>query len=63
MISHVKPKWFVMENVDRIAKSKIIEPVLDIFHQNEYGLTSVILNASLCGVPQARKRYFLCERI
>jgi DNA (cytosine-5)-methyltransferase 1 len=59
IISHIKPKWFVMENVDRIAKSKIIEPVLDIFHQNEYGLTPVILNASLCGVPQARKRYFL----
>lgn len=59
IISHIKPNWFVMENVDRITKSKIIEPVLDIFHQDAYGLTSVILNASLCGVPQARKRYFL----
>lgn len=59
IISHIKPNWFVMENVDRIAKSKIIQPVLDILHKSEYGLTSVILNASLCGVPQARKRYFL----
>lgn len=63
IISHVKPNWFVMENVDRIVKSKIIETVLDIFKQQEYGLTSIVLNASYCGVPQARKRYFLIGKL
>ncbi len=59
IISYIKPNWFVMENVDRITKSQIINTILNIFKQNKYGLTSIILNASYCGVPQARKRYFL----
>ncbi|MGK7952815.1 MAG: DNA cytosine methyltransferase [Xenococcaceae cyanobacterium] len=59
IISYIKPNWFVMENVDRITKSQIINTILDIFKKNKYGLTSIILNASYCGVPQARKRYFL----
>jgi DNA (cytosine-5)-methyltransferase 1 len=63
IISFVKPKWFVMENVDRIVKSKIIETILDIFNQNGYSLTSTILNASYCGVPQTRKRYFLIGQL
>lgn len=59
IISQVKPRFFVMENVQRIAKSRILKTVLAIFKQQKYGLTSAILNASYCGVPQARKRYFL----
>jgi DNA (cytosine-5)-methyltransferase 1 len=41
-----KPKWFVMENVARIEKSQIITSMTDIFKQNNYGLTSSIINAS-----------------
>ncbi|WP_330220843.1 DNA cytosine methyltransferase [Calothrix sp. NIES-3974] len=63
IISHVKPSWFVMENVDRIAKSHVIKTALDVFRNSGYGLTSVILNASYCGVPQARKRYFLIGQL
>ncbi|QLE54087.1 DNA cytosine methyltransferase [Nostoc sp. TCL26-01] len=63
IISQIKPKWFVMENVDRIAKSQVLQPVLEIFRQNEYGLTCSILNASYCGVPQARKRYFMIGQL
>jgi DNA (cytosine-5)-methyltransferase 1 len=59
IVSQVKPQWFVMENVERIAKSQILQTALEIFKQNGYGITSSILNASYCGVPQARKRYFL----
>jgi len=59
IVSHIKPQWFVMENVERIAKSRILETALEIFKKSGYGLTSSILNASYCGVPQARKRYFL----
>jgi DNA (cytosine-5)-methyltransferase 1 len=63
IISYIKPNWFVMENVDRIAKSKIIKTVLDIFAGQGYGLTYSILNASYCGVPQTRKRYFLLGQL
>lgn len=59
IISYIKPNWFVMENVDRITKSETLNAILKKFKQNKYGLTSIILNASYCGVPQARKRYFL----
>jgi DNA (cytosine-5)-methyltransferase 1 len=63
IISQVKPHWFVMENVERIVKSPILGTVLDIFRESGYGLTSSILNASYCGVPQTRKRYFLIGRL
>jgi DNA (cytosine-5)-methyltransferase 1 len=63
IVSDVKPNWFVMENVDRIAKSQVLQSVLEIFKKSRYGLTSSILNASYCGVPQARKRYFLIGQL
>ncbi|BAY30378.1 type II DNA modification methyltransferase [Nostoc carneum NIES-2107] len=63
IVTCVKPKWFVMENVDRIAKSQALKSILEIFKQNRYGLTSSILNASYCGVPQSRKRYFLIGQL
>ncbi|AFY50735.1 DNA-methyltransferase Dcm [Nostoc sp. PCC 7524] len=63
IISQVKPNWFVMENVERISKSKVLKTVLEIFKKSGYGLTSSILNASYCGVPQARRRYFLIGQL
>lgn len=59
IIAEVKPKYFVMENVDRITTAKTLKYALKILEENEYGLSQKILNASLCGVPQARKRFFL----
>jgi DNA (cytosine-5)-methyltransferase 1 len=48
-----------MENVEQIKKSYILKDVVNQFEKCQYGLTSVILNASFCGVPQSRKRFFL----
>lgn len=59
IIASVKPTWFVMENVDRIQKTSVLRNSQAIFRQSGYGLTEYVLNASLCGVPQLRKRYFL----
>ncbi len=59
IISQIKPRFFVMENVERITKSRILKTVLEIFKETGYGLNSSTLNASYCGVPQVRKRYFL----
>jgi DNA (cytosine-5)-methyltransferase 1 len=59
IIREVKPAFFVMENVDRITKSKTYPEVERIIRESGYGLTSVILDASYCGVPQRRKRFFL----
>ncbi len=59
IIRSVRPKWFVMENVDRILKSKTYYEATKIFKNANYGLTQVVLDASKCGVPQIRKRCFL----
>ncbi len=59
IICSVKPKWFVMENVEQIKKSHILRDIVEQFINEGYGLSSVILNASYCNVPQARTRFFL----
>jgi len=59
IIDTVKPKFFVMENVDRITKSQTYPEAEKKLRESGYGLTSVLLDASYCGVPQKRKRFFL----
>lgn len=59
IVSEVRPNWFVMENVDRIVKSQTLPGAISIFKEAGYGLTQVVLDASLCGAPQKRKRFFM----
>jgi DNA (cytosine-5)-methyltransferase 1 len=59
IVCGVKPNWFVMENVEQIKKSPILQEITEKFKNEGYGLSSVILDASYCGVPQARTRFFL----
>lgn len=58
----VRPKWFLMENVDRIKTSLIFKKAKAKFTKAGYGLTEIVLDASLCNVPQKRKRMFLIGR-
>jgi DNA (cytosine-5)-methyltransferase 1 len=58
-VAHSNVKWFVMENVDRAKNSNAIRIAKKVFEDAGYGLTEAILDASLCNVPQKRKRYFL----
>lgn len=58
IICSIKPNYFVMENVDRAAKSNAYADARTKYKANGYGLTEVILDASKCGVPQKRKRFF-----
>ena len=59
LVCTVKTKWFVMENVDRILKSETLPKAIKLFKEAGYGLTQVVLDASRCGAPQKRKRFFL----
>ena len=59
IITHVKPNYFVMENVERAVKSKRFTQAREMFKRAGYGITERVLDASFCGVPQARKRVFL----
>lgn len=59
IVAASKPEWFVMENVERITKSHILKEALQIFKKFGYGISYQVLDASFCGVPQSRKRFFL----
>ena len=59
IVTAVKPNWFVMENVDQIKKTEKLKTAIEIFENAGYGLSTSILDASLCGVPQKRKRFFM----
>jgi DNA (cytosine-5)-methyltransferase 1 len=53
------PMAFVMENVPRIQKSHLLAKVKTMAIDAGYSLEEIVLDASFCQVPQARKRYFL----
>jgi DNA (cytosine-5)-methyltransferase 1 len=59
IVKHVGPQWFVMENVARAAKSQAYLRSRAVFVEGGYGLTEEVLDASVCGVPQKRKRFFV----
>lgn len=63
IISVIKPRWFVMENVERIMKTQKLQDALGIFRHAGYGLTYMVLNAALCGVPQKRKRFVMVGKM
>lgn len=58
IISNVRPKLFVMENVERVRKSHVYQTALNIYRENGYHVSEIVLDASLCNVPQKRKRFF-----
>lgn len=58
IVADVKPKWFVMENVERAIKSQKYQMAKQILKNVGYGISEKVFDASLCGVPQKRKRLF-----
>lgn len=59
IIEGISPACFVMENVDRARNSHAYASARETFKRAGYGLTEIVLDASLCGTPQKRKR-FIC---
>lgn len=63
IVASIKPEWFIMENVARAQKSEAYEAARNAFKNAGYGLTERVLDASYCGVPQKRKRFFCIGKI
>jgi len=63
IICRIRPKWFVMENVERILKTNKLVIAKKLFKDADYGLSQHVLDASLFGVPQKRKRFFLIGKL
>ncbi len=58
IIATIQPQFFIMENVALFIKTHKYQHAKAIFKSANYGLSEIILDASLCGVPQIRKRFF-----
>jgi DNA (cytosine-5)-methyltransferase 1 len=58
----VRPRWVIMENVPR-ALVPILPQSAQAFGKGGVCLTEIVLNASQCGVPQKRKRFFCIGRM
>ena len=63
IVTSVRPKWFLMENVERAKSSLAYQSAKEIYEFAGYGLTEIVLDASFCGVPQKRKRFFCIGRL
>jgi len=59
IVGTIRPKYFVMENVPRTVASMAFAKAKKMFENSGYGLSIRTLDASLCGVPQRRKRLFV----
>ena len=60
LVDELYPRYFVMENVPRARKSNAYARARALYKEHNYGLTEVVLDASRCGVPQRRNRFFCC---
>lgn len=58
IVTRVEPDYFVMENVPRARESKAYTRARELYKRHNYGLTEVVLDASRCGAPQKRSRFF-----
>ena len=63
LVFHIRPEMFVMENVERITKTRKLAEAIAIFRVAGYGLSQIVLDASKCGVPQKRKRFIMVGRL
>ena len=53
-----RPTFFLMENVPQVRLSTSYSDARKELFEAGYDLSEIVLDASYCGVPQARKRFF-----
>ncbi len=63
IVSTVKPTWVVFENVYNIERFLTVTVLKQILSDAGYGITTRVLDASRCGVPQKRQRFFLVGKL
>ena len=63
IVSTVKPTWVVFENVYNIERFSPVTVLKQMLSDAGYGITTQVLDASRCGVPQKRQRFFLVGKL
>lgn len=56
IVCRYRPSFFLMENVPRAQKANAFRRAINQLEQEGYKIIEQVLDASLCGVPQRRKR-------
>lgn len=59
IVSAVMPMWVIFENVYNIERFSTVTVLKQMLSDAGYGITTRVLDASRCGVPQKRQRFFL----
>lgn len=63
LVTIARPQWFLMENVEQVARSNAWAEAREILQRAGYGFTECKLDASYYGVAQSRKRLFVVGRL
>ncbi len=63
IVTAVMPAWVIFENVYNIERFKTLPEMKKILSDAGYGLSSMVLDASRCGVPQKRQRFILVGKL
>lgn len=63
IVASVGPEWLVFENVYNIERFETLPKLKAMLRDAGYGLSARVLDASRCGVPQKRNRYFLIGKL
>lgn len=59
IVAEAGTRFFIMENVPNVLNSQAFATAMETYRTAGYGLTGMVLNSSLCGLPQRRKRFIL----
>ena len=58
IVARCQPSFFLMENVPQVRLSDTYRQMKEHLKDAGYAISEIVLDASYCGVPQARKRFF-----
>ncbi len=58
IVSSCNPQFFLMENVPQVSLSSSYQKLRQILAPNGFNFKELVLDSSVCGVLQFRKRYF-----
>ncbi|MCY4304702.1 MAG: DNA (cytosine-5-)-methyltransferase [Aestuariivita sp.] len=58
IVAKCKPSFFLMENVPQVRTSHAYQETKENLIAAGYTISETVLDASYCGVPQTRKRFF-----
>lgn len=58
IVMECRPPYFIMENVPQVRLSASYAAMRSMLKNTGYDVSETVLDASYCGVPQARKRFF-----